>query len=129
MSFKRRLSVSIVALVLALTAALSIVYLQRLVRMQLDSALQQARMVAQQVESATLQTISEPPPSSTLEESLSFWRNAVRVDDQLKEVLLRSISSFTTIAEIAVTDDQGRILAGSVERERWVVRPAFSELL
>jgi signal transduction histidine kinase len=129
MSFKRRLSVSIVALVLALTAALSIVYLQRLVRMQLDSALQQARMVAQQVESATLQTISEPPPSSTLEESLSFWRNAVRVDDQLKEVLLRSISSFTTIAEIAVTDDQGRILAGSVERERWVIRPAFSELL
>lgn len=129
MSFKRRLSLSIIALVLALTASLSLVYLQHLLRMQMDSALQQARMVAQQVDSATFETVDEPPPGSTLDQILAFWHESVRQDEQLREVILRSISSFNTIAEIAVTDDQGVLLAGSVERERWEDRPAFSGLV
>ena len=128
MSFKRRLSLSIIALVLALTAALSFVYLQHLLRMQTEGALQQARMVAQQVESATLETVDEPPPGSTLDQIIAFWRESVREDEQLHEVILRSISSFNMIAEIEVTDDQDLVLAGSVDRDRWVRRPAFSEL-
>jgi signal transduction histidine kinase len=129
MSFKRRLSLWIVALILMLTGALSIVYLRHLLRMQLQSAFQQAQMVAQQVESAALDTISEPPPQSTPEESIAFWRQAVREDDQLRDVLLRSIASFNMIAEIAVTDGDGNVLTGSAPRERWINRPQFQQLV
>jgi signal transduction histidine kinase len=131
MSFKRRLTVSIVGLVLVLTAVLSVVYLRHLLRMQLEFAFEQARMVAQQVESATLDTISEPPPSSTVEESMAFWRQAVSEDDQLRDVIMRSIGSFNTIAEIAVTDEHGVILSGSADTmtgHHWIGRPEFQEL-
>ncbi|HYM12049.1 MAG TPA: ATP-binding protein [Bryobacterales bacterium] len=131
MSFKRRLTLSIVGLVLVLTAVLSVVYLRHLLRMQLQFAFEQARMVAQQVESATLDTISEPPPSSTIEESMAFWRQAVSEDDQLRDVILRSIGSFNTIAEIAVTDENGVILSGSADSmagHHWIGRPEFQEL-
>src|SRR5574341_2620034 len=98
MSLKQRLSLSIVLLILILTAVVSGVYLHHLLRMQLLSAFHQATMVVQQVESATLESISEPPPpDATLEQSLAFFRYSVSDDDQLKEVLLRSVGSFNTI--------------------------------
>jgi signal transduction histidine kinase/HAMP domain-containing protein len=128
MSFKRRLSFSIVGLVLILTVVLSMVYLRHLLRMQLQSAFQQAQMVAQQVESATMDTLSGPPPLATPEQSAAYWRQAVREDDELREILLRSLASFNTIAEIAVTDQYGEVLSGSMERHQWVRRPKFKEL-
>ena len=59
MTFRRRLSLSIVALILALVTAVSFNYLRYLVGMQLRFALQQAEMVAEQVRSAALEAASE----------------------------------------------------------------------
>ena len=129
MSFRRRLSLSIISLILVLTAVVSVVYLRHLLRMQLLFTFQQANMVTQQVVSATLDTIAEPPPEATVEETLAFWRRTVSEDEALREVLLRSLGSFNTIAEIAVTDETGLVLAGSEARERWVRRPEFQALV
>ena len=128
MSFRRRLSLSIVALILALTAVLSAVYLRHLLRMQLQFAFRQAAMVTQQVESAILETISEPPPTYTLEESLAFGREAVRQDPQLQEILMRSLGSFDTIVELAITDEKGEVLCGSAPSEHWLRRPELQQL-
>jgi len=103
MSFKRRLSVSIVCLVAVLTISLTLLYLRYMLRVQLRFAVQQAEMVAQQVELAG-------------------------DEEQLPNVLLAVLGNSPLAAEIAVTDREGRMLAGFPARERWVRRPALREL-
>src|SRR5712692_4796722 len=130
MSLQQRLSLSIVALILALTASVSGVYLRHLLRMQLHFAYEQAKMVAQQAESATLESISEPPPpNASFDQSLEYFRSVIIDDDQLHEILLRSLGSFESLAEIAVTDEKGRVLSGTTQRQQWHSRPSFEDLV
>src|SRR5712692_5780910 len=130
MSLKQRLSLSIVALILAVTGIVSGIYLRHLVRMQLHFAFEQAKMVAQQVESATFDSISEPPPpNASLEQSLDYFRQVISDDDQLHEILLRALSSFESLAEIAVTDEKGRVLLGTTQSQQWINRPPLEDLV
>lgn len=125
MSFKRRLSLSIVALVLALVAVLSLVYLRYLLGMQLRFALQQAEIVAEQVRSATAGTISKAMSER------AFAPSVVSDDEQLPAILERILGSSASVAEIAVTDERGRWLAGSMSTEAqmgWVERPPLQGL-
>ena len=125
MTFRRRLSLSIVALILVLVAAVSFVYLRYLVGMQLRFALQQAEMVAEQVRSAALETASEH-----WQEESGYDLAALRDDPMLEGVLNRSLGSAPTLAEIALTDQDQVVLltsAGPAGR-RWSARPSLREL-
>jgi signal transduction histidine kinase len=125
MTFRRRLSLSIVALILALVTAVSFNYLRYLVGMQLRFALQQAEMVAEQVRSAALEAASEH-----WQEESGYDLPALRDDPMLEGVLNRSLGSAPTLAEIALTDQDQVVLltsAGAPGR-RWSARPSLREL-
>ena len=125
MTFRRRLSLSIVALILVLVAAVSFNYLRYLVAMQLRFALQQAEMVAEQVRSAALEAASEH-----WQEESGYDLPALRDDPMLEGVLNRSLGSAPTLAEIALTDQDQVVLltsAGAPGR-RWSARPSLREL-
>jgi len=133
MSFRRRLSLSIVLLALGLVVLVSTVYLRYLLRMQLQFALRQAELVAEQVQSATLESVRQQTEaqkfvSSGLAESREFWRRVVEEDAQLSEVLETALGSFDTIAEIAVTDEKGQMLLDTMGRQQWVNRAPLTDL-
>ena len=109
MSYKSRLSLSIVALAVMLVAMLSAGYLRYLVRMQLQIAGQQAERAAEQVRTATLRTIqdraaAENFQSADLEENRAFWHRAIQEAATFPRRLRMELAGSPSIAEIAVTD-------------------------
>lgn len=108
MSYRGRLSLSIVALILALVAALSVAYLRYLVGVQLQIALKQAENVADQLQSAALEPVAE-----------GLWPALVE----------RWLGGAPNIAEITVTDQAGRVLGGTnPARQQWINLPRMGEL-
>ncbi len=108
MSYRGRLSLSIVALILALVAGLSVAYLRYLVGIQLQIALGQAENVADQLQSMALEGVAEGKWPALLE---------------------RWLGGAPNIAEIAVTDQAGRVLGGtSPARQQWINLPRLGEL-
>jgi signal transduction histidine kinase len=125
MTFRRRLSLSIVGLILALVTAVSFVYLRYLAGMQLRFALQQAEILAEQVRSATAESAAEH-----WKEDGGLDTAGLQQDPVLESVVSRALGSAPTVAEIALSDESGWILlssAGSVGR-RWSSRPALRDL-
>jgi len=111
MSFKTRLRLSIVGLLVSLVAILSLVYLRHLLEIELRFALEQARILAEQVQSALID-------------------EGGRLD-RLPPILARQLAGSPTIAEIAVTDGDGRLLAdsaGLAGGAAWQPRPALQDL-
>jgi hypothetical protein len=108
MSYRGRLSLSIVALIVALVAGLSGAYLRYLVGLQTDTALRQAENVAEQLQSAAVEGVAE-----------GEWGAVVE----------RSLGAAPQVAEIAVTDPRGTVLAGTnPARQRWKALPGLGEL-
>jgi len=124
MSFKRRLSLSIVALLLALVTTLSSLYLRYLLRIQLRFSLQQAEILAEQVRGNVQETLAEQM------DGRGFVPETVSQDAYLPAFLERVMGSSPTIAEIAVTDQTGRMLAGSLGSTRpdWAPLPPLKGL-
>lgn len=109
MSYRGRLSLSIVALILALVVALSLVYLRYLVGVQLQIATKQAENVADQLQSVALEGRAEAEWAALVERWLGGAQN---------------------IAEITVTDQAGRVLGGtSPARKQWINLPRLGELV
>jgi signal transduction histidine kinase len=136
MSLKRRLSVSIVALVVALVGLVSAGYLRYLLGMQLQTALEQAERAAEQVQAATQRSIEEQTQAGSFvpagpEERRAFWRQAVRDDARLRlrERLGLELGSSAAIAEIAVTDEDRRILVATTQGRQWPQRAPLEELV
>ena len=108
MSYRGRLSLAIVTLILALVAALSGVYVRYLVGVQLEFARRQAVNVAEQLQSAAVEGVE------------GGWLALVE----------RALGGAPNVAEIAVAEPDGRIVAGTnPERERWAERPRLSDLV
>lgn len=108
MSYRGRLSLSIVALILLLVVGLSGAYLRYLVGVQLQIALRQAENVADQLQSTALEPVAEA---------------------QWPVLVTRWLGWAPNIAEITVTDHHGRVLGGTnPARERWVELPRLEEL-
>ncbi len=133
-SYKQRLSLSIVALVVALVAVLSALYLRYLFGMRLQIAAQQAERAAEQIRTATLRRIQERTllegfQSADLEENRAYWARAVQEDKGFPQRLRMELGASPSIAEIAVTDAEGRVLAATAPRERWDNRPPLPDLL
>jgi hypothetical protein len=108
MSYRGRLSLSIVALIVALVAGLSGAYLRYLVGLQIETALRQAENVAEQLQSAAVEGVPE-----------GEWGAVVE----------RSLGGAPHVAEIAVADPGGRVLAGTnPARQQWKALPGLWEL-
>jgi len=106
-SYQRRLSLAIVTLILALVVGLSVVYLRYLLGVQVRFALRQAETVAEQLQSTALEQVAA---------------------DQWPAILQRALGS-ANIAEIAVTDETGRVQAGTNPgRRNWTNHPSLEDL-
>ena len=118
MSLRTRLQLSIVALVVTVVLALSLLHIHGVVETRFRDALELADMNATQIESFILQIVNEqtpswqPPPRSD-EEVEKIWTEMVEQDVGLSTLLQKLVGSSPVIAEALVSGKNDRVLAGS----------------
>mgnify|MGYP001615008768 CR=1 FL=1 len=118
MSLKARLRISIVALVILVVSAVSLLNMSSLAEARLVDVVQRTAMAAQQVKMFLIQRVQdqaarrEPRPAS-LEETKRLWTEIVRTDDELAAMLENTMANSRLIIEILVCGEDGEILAAS----------------
>ncbi len=118
MSLRTRLQLSIVALVVTVVLALSLLHVHGVVETRFRDALELANMNATQVESFILQIVNEqtpswqPPPKSD-EEVEKIWTEIVEQDAGLSTLLQKLVGSSPVIVEALVSGKNNRVLAAS----------------
>ena len=118
MSLKTRLRISIVALVAVIVIASSVFYLYDFTRLAFEGAAARAVLIADQVKGYVLERIerrssNHNPPPATLEESKQLWRDIAEHDPEIAAMLGRSLANADVVVNIAVTGEDGKVLAAS----------------
>ena len=118
MSLRTRLQLSIVALVVTVVLALSLLHIHGVVESRFRDALELANISATQVEGFILQVVNEqtpswqPPPTSDREVE-QIWTEIVEQDAGLSTLLQKLVGSSPVIVEAIVSGKNDRVLAGS----------------
>jgi signal transduction histidine kinase len=118
MSLKSRLRIAILGLVVGIVLALSLLNLQSSVEETFSDAIERAELTAQQVKTFVIERIPEQVALRSQgpqlpEDTRNIWYEVVRTDKIIPRILERSMTNSAFVIEIAITDNQGRILAGS----------------
>lgn len=135
MSLKNRLRLSIVALVMTVVVALSVLHVHSVVESRFQDGLELATIGGMQVESFILQIVDEQtadyqPPPETLEDVKKVWSEIVEQDAGLAALLQKLTGSTPVIVEILVTGETDRILSASfpsLRGQKVQGRPSFDE--
>ena len=135
MSLKSRLRLSIVALVVTVVVALSVLHVHGVIESRFQDGLELATIGGMQVESFILRIVDEQtanyqPPPETLEDVKKVWSEIVEQDAGLAVLLQKLTGSIPVIVEILVTGENDRILSASFPSLRGQivqVRPSFDE--
>lgn len=145
MSLRARLVFLIVLVVALVSAALSALYLDRLVNSLSASAIERSELASQQVNAFIIDRINRhiapqpAPPDSTSAEA--EWTAVVSHDTDIASMLERTMALSPALVEINVADARGAILASSnpsrigtpIARletlKAWQVRPFYRRLL
>ena len=135
MSLKNRLRLSIVALVMTVVVALSVLHVHSVVESRFQDGLELATIGGMQVESFILQIVDEQtadyqPPPETLEDVKKVWSEIVEQDPGLAALLQQLTGSTPVIVEILVTGESDRILSASfpsLRGQKVQERPSFDE--
>jgi len=135
MSLKSRLRLSIVALVVTVVVALSVLHVHSVVESRFEDALELATIGGMQVESFILQIVDEQtanyqPPPETMADVKKVWSEIVEQDPGLASLLQKLTGSTPVIVEILVTGENDRILSASfpsLRGQKVQVRPSFDE--
>jgi PAS domain S-box-containing protein len=119
MSLRTRLRLFVIALMISVVSALSLLYAYSFTDAIFSDVLERARGTANQVVSFLLPRINEQvrqvqPPPKNAAELRALWTDLIGSDNELAEFLVTSISNSRLVAEILITDEHGRILADSV---------------
>ncbi len=117
-SLKLRLLALIVALMTAVVATLSLLYLNGVVQTWSEGVLERADLAGQQVKTVLLERIAarsaqSVTPATTLEESKQMWSAIVAEDRAVSTMLERTMAYGRAIVEINVAGESGEILASS----------------
>ena len=135
MSLKNRLRLSIVALVVTVVVALSVLHVHSVVESRFRDGRELATIGGMQVESFILQIVDEQtahyqPPPETMEDVKKVWSEIVEQDPGLAVLLQKLTGSTPVIVEILVTGENDRILSASfpsLRGQRVQERPSFDE--
>ena len=135
MSLKNRLRLSIVALVVTVVVALSVLHVHSVVESRFRDGRELATIGGMQVESFILQIVDEQtahyqPPPETMEDVKKVWSEIVEQDSGLAVLLQKLTGSTPVIVEILVTGENDRILSASfpsLRGQRVQERPSFDE--
>lgn len=117
MSLRVRLVLVIVALVTAVSVALSILHLDSLANALSADALQRSELASQQVQSFVTDHIkqhwTEYGAPATFDETVGLWDQIVTTDTDISDMLVKTMALTPGIVEINVAGGTGRILASS----------------
>lgn len=117
MSLRVRLVLVIVALVTAVSVALSVLHLDSLANALSADALQRSVLASQQVQTFVTDHIkqhsSEFDAPSTLDETVGVWDQIVTTDPDIADMLVKTMALTPGIVEINVAGQRGDILASS----------------
>ena len=135
MSLKNRLRLSIVALVVTVVVALSVLHVHSVIESRFQDGLELATIGGMLVESFILQIVDEKtadyqPAPETLEDVKKVWSEIVEQDPGLEGLLQKLTGSTPVIVEILVTGENDRILSASfpsLRGQKVQARPSFDE--
>ena len=135
MSLKNRLRLSIVALVVTVVVALSLLHVNSVIESRFQYGLELATIGGMQVDSFILQIVDEQtanhqPPPETSEDVKKVWSEIVEQDAGLAVLLQKLTGSIPVVVEILVTGENDRILSASfpsLRGQKVQVRPSFDE--
>ena len=117
MSLRLRLVLVIVALVTAVSVALSILHLDSLANALSNDALQRSDLASQQVQTFVTDHIkehsSEYQPPASFDETVGLWDQIVTTDPDIKDMLVKTVAFTPEIIQINVAGQDGHILASS----------------
>jgi signal transduction histidine kinase len=114
MSLNARFRIAIVALATLIVVAMSCLYVQGFLKASFQRTDQIATSLAENLQSGISSRLNalERRPAS-IEEAKNLWVNAVEHDEGIHGALSRTTAAWPQIAEIELTDTNGRILASS----------------
>ena len=135
MSLKKRLRLSIVALVVTVVVALSLLHVNSVIESRFQYGLELATIGGMQVDSFILQIVDEQtanhqPSPETSEDLKKVWSEIVEQDAGLAVLLQKLTGSIPVVVEILVTGENDRILSASfpsLRGQKVQVRPSFDE--
>ncbi len=118
MSLKARLRISIVALVVLVVSAVSLLNMYSLAEARFDDVVQRASMVSQQVKTFLIQRVHDQAARretqpTTLDEVKKLWTDIVRDDRELEAMLEGTMANSRVIIEILIGGENGEVLAAS----------------
>ncbi len=133
MSLKTRLQLSIVALVVIVVTPLSLINVHNVIDTRFEDSLERATTAAGQVESFILQLVDQQtalrdPQPRDLEEVKTVWTEIVEQNEALASLLEKVMGSSQVIVETVVTDENDRILTGSLASRRGQKLPPLPSL-
>lgn len=134
-SLKTRLRASIVVLVAAVAATISLVNLYDAIDSRFADALEKAQSIGEQVKDFVIGRVNQQSASrsqgpTTLKEGITEWSAMLADDVLLSNLLVRAMANNRSVVEIQVTDSGGRIIASSVPSRRGQIAsrlPEFSQ--
>ncbi len=118
MSIKARLRIAIVALVALVVIAMSALYLYDFTFMTFTGASERADFIAKDVKGNLADHLQRETDARglkpvSLDEWKQAWTEIIRSDPSVTAMLKRTLGDSKLVADIFVTDDQGRVLAAS----------------
>src|SRR5579871_344396 len=117
MSLRIRFILLVVALVAVVAVALSVLYLDNLVRSLANEAIERGQLASRQVSKSLEDRINQQSTKyqapATAEDTKNLWHQIVSGDPELNITLLGMMAPFPNISEINVADENGKILASS----------------
>jgi hypothetical protein len=143
MSLKTRLRISIVALVVIVVTALSVLHIHSVIEARFEDSVERAIAVLDSVESnltkqikdqteSRLRELQATPPASqvNLQDLVGFATEIIEHDTTVVTMLEQTMATSQSIVEIVVTGENNRILASSQldrQGQRIEQRPSFSD--
>jgi len=133
-SLKARLRLAVVALVVVIVSAVSLLNVHRLAEARFQDFAQRAAMAAQQVKSFLIYRVRDlsqrrQPAPESVEEAVALWQDMVREDPDLAAMLDSTVASARVVVEILVAGRDGRILAASNRSRIGALHPKLPDLI
>lgn len=130
-SIKVRLLLLMITMAVVIAVSVSAVHLNGLIGTWLDGVKERVEFTAQQVKAALTERVNQQAGAATVEEAKLRWYQTVSNDGDLQLLLERTVAQSSSIVEISISDQSGKVLISSnptsVGRAP-LVRPAFDIL-
>jgi hypothetical protein len=112
-SIKVRLLLLMATMALVIAVAVSAVHLNGLIGTWLDGVKERVEFTAQQVKVALTERLNRQTGTVTVEEAKQRWYTSVSEDIELPLLLERTMAQSSSIVEISITDENGKVLTSS----------------